>query len=136
MTLLQGHLAFLGDTMINGGNASIYVKNMDKSVIFYTEVLGLRLRNRVGETWAELDAGSGLTLGLHPANPPKTVAAGAVGAINVELRVSEPLEAVVQTLSARGVTFNGPILEYDAVRIASMNDLDQNIILLAQVLIE
>lgn len=31
--------------------------NMDKAIVFYTEVLGLTLKNRAGNDWAELDVG-------------------------------------------------------------------------------
>ena len=120
--------------MINGGNASVYVSDMDRSVKFYTEGLGLALRARAGETWAELDAGAGLTIGLHPGEVPRTVAPGTIGAINIELRVTTALEEVVDALKARGVSFNGDILDYDNVRLASLSDPDGNVILLAQVL--
>ncbi len=53
--------------MIEGGTPTIYVSDMDRAVTFYTEVLGLRLISRHGDDWASVDAGKGLTLGLHPA---------------------------------------------------------------------
>ena len=55
--------------MITGGNATVFVSDMDNAVRFYTEVLGLRLTNRFGDHWATVDAGKGLTIGLHPASP-------------------------------------------------------------------
>ncbi len=117
-----------------GGNASIYVSDMDRAIAFYTAALGLKLRTRVGEDWAEIEAGNGLVIGLHPARPPATPAAGTAGAINIELAVTQPLEDVVATLSGRGVPFNGPILNYENVRLASLSDPDGNALLLAQVL--
>lgn len=120
--------------MISGGTASVYVSDMDRAIAFYTDAVGLRLIQRVGTTWAEIDAGEGLIIGLHPANPPQTAAAGVAGSINIELRVTVPMEEVIAALSARGVTFDGPIKEYDAVRIASFSDPDGNAILLGQVL--
>ena len=42
--------------MISGGNATIYVSNMDAAVRFYTEVLGLKLTNRFGNHWATVQA--------------------------------------------------------------------------------
>ena len=121
--------------MINGGNASVYVTDMDRAVAFYTDSVGLKLKNRVGTTWAEIDAGKGLIIGLHMAAPPDTVAAGTIGAINIELAVNEPMEVVIETLTQRGVEFTGPIKEYEAVRIASFYDPDRNVIVLGQVLI-
>ncbi|HEX4134941.1 MAG TPA: VOC family protein [Bryobacteraceae bacterium] len=55
--------------MISGGNATVFVSNMDAAVRFYTEVLGLKLTNRFGDNWATVEAGKGLTIGLHPASP-------------------------------------------------------------------
>ena len=63
--------------MISSGNATISVSNLDAAIRFYTEQLGLRLTNRIGDRWATIDAGAsywtsdgiaaGLTLGLRPA---------------------------------------------------------------------
>jgi hypothetical protein len=45
---------------ISGGNASVYITNMDRAVDFYTTKLGLPLRVRIQNEWAEIDAGRGL----------------------------------------------------------------------------
>ena len=51
--------------MISGGNATVIVANMDKSIRFYTNVLGLKLTNRFGNDWATVSAGAfGQRLGL------------------------------------------------------------------------
>lgn len=118
----------------SGGNASIYVTDIDRAVEFYTATLGFPLKVRVGTEWAEIDAGKGLTLGIHRARPPETVEAGTRGAINIELAVTRSLDEVVPTLKARGVRFKGEILNYPAVRIATVLDPDNNEILLGQVL--
>ena len=65
--------------MISGGNATVYVSNMDAAVRFYTENLGLKLTNRFGNHWATIEAGpsywttdevgAGLVIGLHPQSP-------------------------------------------------------------------
>lgn len=54
--------------MIAGGNATVYVSNMDAAVRFYTEALGLKLTNRFGNDWATVQAGTTLVVGLHPAS--------------------------------------------------------------------
>lgn len=102
--------------------------------MFYTKALGLMLRVQVGSTWAEIDAGNGFTIGLHPGNPPTTAAPGMSGAINIELNVDEPLEDVIEALEQRGVSFNEPIQSYADVRIVPFSDPDGNRLLLAQVL--
>lgn len=120
--------------MIRGGNASVYVTDIDRAVDFWTHHVGLPLKTRVGTTWAEIDAGDGLIIGIHQANPPDTVPAGQRGAINIELKVTEPIEDVVAAMESRGVKFTGPILHYEAVNIASFYDPDWNVFHLAQVL--
>jgi catechol 2,3-dioxygenase-like lactoylglutathione lyase family enzyme len=45
--------------MISGGNATVFVSNMDAAVRFYTQVLGLRLTNRFGDNWATGRSGPG-----------------------------------------------------------------------------
>ena len=117
-----------------GGNASIYVTDIDRAVDFFTTKLGFPLKVRVGTEWAEIDAGKGLVIGIHRARPPETVAAGTRGAINIELTVTRPMDDIVAELKTRGVTFKGNILNYPAVRIATLLDPDNNEILLSQVL--
>jgi hypothetical protein len=107
---------------------------MDRAIDFYVRQLGLHLRTRIGGEWAEIDAGRGLIIGLHPARPPETVRAGTVGAINIELSVTKPLEQVIDELTARDVKFATSIQEYPAVRLLSTFDPDNNVILLAQIL--
>jgi catechol 2,3-dioxygenase-like lactoylglutathione lyase family enzyme len=117
-----------------GGNVSIYVSDMDRAVHFYSDTLGLRLRTKSASQWAEFDAGSGLTIGLHPANPPSTPAPGQGSAINVVLKATRTLEGVVDALKMRGVTFKGEILNYEDMRLATLTDPDGNALLLAQAL--
>ena len=120
--------------MIDGGNASIYVSNMDASIRFFTEQIGLKLRTRIENEWAELDAGKGLVIGLHPARTGETADPGERGAIDIELNVSQPIDDVVAELKSRGVKFSGPIIRYPNVHIASFYDPDNNVIVLAEVI--
>lgn len=118
--------------LFSGGNTSIYISDMDRSIRFYVESLGLRLLTRIDNEWAELDAGGGMIIGLHPANPPTTPKPGALGAFNIEFRVIGSLDAAVEALKSRGVRFTKPILNYEHVRLASFTDPDKNVLLLAQ----
>ncbi len=111
--------------MISGGNATIFVSNMDEAVRFYTDVLGLRLTNRFGDAWATVDAGKGLTIGLHPASP-KYPSPGTKGAMTLGLEIDEPIETVVARLSEKGVRFTGAIVEDDAGKFAQLEDPDGN----------
>jgi catechol 2,3-dioxygenase-like lactoylglutathione lyase family enzyme len=50
--------------MIIGGNVTVFVANMDASLKFYSEVLGLKVSSHYGDHWASVEAGS-FTIGLH-----------------------------------------------------------------------
>jgi catechol 2,3-dioxygenase-like lactoylglutathione lyase family enzyme len=40
--------------MITGGNATVFVTNMDASLKFYREVLGLKVSSHYGDHWPRL----------------------------------------------------------------------------------
>ena len=120
--------------MIHGGNATIYVSDMDRAVGFYTNTLGLKLQFRAGNHWAQVDAGNGLQIGLHPTGP-HSPPAGKSGSISVGFSISKPLDQVVNTLQSRGVAFRGPIVD-DAkggIRLAFFGDPDGNDLYLVEV---
>lgn len=117
--------------MINGGLATIYVSNLDRAVKFYTETLGLKLQYQAGQGWASIDAGNGLVLGLHGTHPggPEP---GKNGATQVGFELDEPLDAVYSKLTERGLKFQGPIMDTDAVRLAYFSDPDGNLFYLSE----
>jgi catechol 2,3-dioxygenase-like lactoylglutathione lyase family enzyme len=112
--------------MISGGNITVMVSNMDASVRFYTEVLGMKLTNRFGDHWATVDAGKGLSIGLHPASP-KYPAPGTKGGMLIGLEIDEPIQQVVDRLRNKGVHFLGPIVnDAGAGSFADFEDPDGN----------
>lgn len=111
--------------MIRGGNATIFVSDMNRAVQFYVEVLGLKLEYRAGDHWAQVDAGEGMKLGLHPESETAS-APGTRGAIQIGLNVTEPLDRVVEVIRSRGGKFEGDIRDDKTVRIAFVNDPDGN----------
>lgn len=113
--------------MFKGGNATLFVADFEASLRFYTEVLGLPLRMRAENYWAEVVAGDDLVIGIHPSNDDHA-APGTVGAIEIGLIVDEPLEKVIERLKPRGVNFKGPIVEDDngAMRFQYLEDPDGN----------
>jgi catechol 2,3-dioxygenase-like lactoylglutathione lyase family enzyme len=117
--------------MIRGGNATIYVTDMQRAVDFYQGTLGLGLAFRAGDHWAEIDAGGGLHLGLHPAST-RGPAPGTPGGITVGLAVDEPLDAVVATLRERGVEVRGPVVDEGGLALAFFADPDGNPLYLAE----
>ncbi len=119
--------------MIEGGTPTIYVSDMDRAVEFYTAVLGLRLESRYDNEWASVDAGKGMTIGLHPAAE-RMGAPGTLGSINIGFNVTESLDEVVRTLESRGVTFDGPISgdANGSIRLAFFGDPDGNSLYLCE----
>ena len=111
--------------MISGGNATVLVSNMDRAIRFYTDVLGLRLLNRFGDHWATVSAGTGLTIGLHPASE-KYAAPGTKGGIMVGLEIDEPIEALMAQLKDKGVQFTGAVVEETAGKFIHLEDPDGN----------
>ncbi len=118
--------------MISGGNATVFVSNMDRAVRFYTEVLGLKLTNRFGDHWATVEAGKGLTIGLHPASP-KYPAPGTKGAVMLGLEIDDAIERVVSRLSEKGVQVKGSIIRDEAGNFVHLEDPDGNEIYLWEV---
>ncbi len=106
---------------------------MDAAVRFYTESLGLKLTNRVGNQWATIEAGpsywttdevgAGLIIGLHPQSP-KHPAPGTMGAVGFGLETYEPIESVIARLAKRGVAMTGDIVRFEAGNTVGFEDPD------------
>ena len=109
--------------MINGGNATIFVSDMDKAIEFYTNALGMKLRMRAENFWAEVQAGEGLIIGLHPASP-NAESPGTAGSIQIGLNVTEPLEEVERRIAEHGISFQGEIVADSPGRFANIVDPD------------
>lgn len=114
-------------TSIAGGHAVIYVSDMDRSIRFYTEVLGLPLTCRFEGRWATVEAGRALVIGLHPRTE-WSLEPGVRGSITLGLSVDEPIERVMTKLAARGVRVNGAPAAHDEF---SVLDPDGNVIVLS-----
>ncbi|MBT8487160.1 MAG: VOC family protein [Phycisphaerae bacterium] len=115
---------------ISGGSPTVFVGDMQSAVEFYTEVLGFRVQHRADDHYALIDAGHGLTIGLHlpSANAPPP---GTPGAIEIGFNVYRPIAEVVDALRARGVEFRvdeagDPIVDDGPVQLAFFNDPDGN----------
>ena len=96
----------------------------------FIRVLGLRLTNRFGDHWATVDAGKGLTIGLHPASP-KFPAPGTKGGMMLGLEIGMSIEQAVSRLTERGVKVGGIIR--DAAGNFDCEDPDGNPIYLWEV---
>jgi catechol 2,3-dioxygenase-like lactoylglutathione lyase family enzyme len=119
--------------MISSGNATIYVSDLDAAIRFYTDQLGLRLTNRIGDRWATIDAGAsywtsegiaaGLTLGLRPASaqhPPP----GTTGGVGFGFETYRQIEDVAAQLKGRRVRVTGDVISFEAGKVVAFTDFD------------
>ncbi|MDA4114572.1 MAG: VOC family protein [Thaumarchaeota archaeon] len=114
--------------MITSGNVTVLVSDLARSVGFYTETLGLELKVRYGENYAEV-AVEGLTVALHP--PVKDGAShGGSQSLSVGFAVPD-LRAAVEELKEKGVSFSR-IAEDGFVKLAFFSDPDGNPLYLAE----
>ncbi len=111
--------------LISGGSPTVFITNMDRAVRFYSQTLGLNVAYRAGDHFCMIDAGDGLMIGLHPPGQ-RAAAPGTSGSIQIGLNVSRPIDEVVAELKTRGVIFNGPVVDDEAVKLAFFNDPDGN----------
>lgn len=119
--------------MISSGNATIDVSNLDAAIRFYTQQLGMKLTNRIGDRWATVDAGpsywttgavtAGLTIGLRPASP-RSAAPGTRGGMGYGLETYRPCEEVIAELTTRGVRVTSEIIRFDAGNTFMFEDVD------------
>jgi len=117
-------------SVINGGNATIYVTELERAVDFYTGTLGLPLVYQA-KLGVHQGGWGGFEIGLHPAGS-HTPTPGTAGAVTVGLSVDEPIDQVVSVLQARGVVFDGPVTDDGPVKLAFFADPDGNALYLAE----
>jgi catechol 2,3-dioxygenase-like lactoylglutathione lyase family enzyme len=112
--------------MIYGGNATVYVSDMDKAVQFYSDVLGLKLTNRFGNHWATVQAGKSLVIGLHPCRT-GSPAPGTRGSVQIGLVLApdHPIEQLADRLRKHGVDVS-EIIESEAGNYINFEDPDGN----------
>lgn len=98
------------------------VSDMNQSVKFYVETLGLRLKTRHGDHFAQIQA-PGAIIALHPSSKTSPDTKG--GSMSIGFSVDN-LEMTIQELKAKGVRFVSGIVDDEQVRIASFTDPDGN----------
>jgi predicted enzyme related to lactoylglutathione lyase len=118
------------DAMYRTANVTLMVSEMDRAVEFYTHAVGLELKVRYGNEWAEVSV-PGLTLGLHQARGPIMRSDPAIG-ISIGLEVDD-IEAAILELQAKGVVFPTGIRETNDLREASFADPDGTSLYLAEI---
>ena len=116
--------------MFSSGNVTIYVADMDRSVRFYSETLGLKLAYRFGNHWASIEVGKGLTIGLHPSSDRSP--AGKHGSMAIGLELTGKIGDAIKTLESRGVRFQAGVNEGKAGSFVGFEDPDGNQLYLAE----
>ena len=107
--------------MYTGGILTVMVSDFDQAVRFYTETLGLKLKMRAGNGWAEIEA-PGVQIGLHAAGLHGPQPGGA-GGMSLGLMVDD-LDQAAASLRARGVEV-APPTQGEGARFAFFKDPDQ-----------
>jgi catechol 2,3-dioxygenase-like lactoylglutathione lyase family enzyme len=97
-----------------------WTTDMDRSVAFYGDVLGLPLIQRAGNEWARFRAGD-VGLALHATDGPEVPPGGTV------VFAVDDLDAARAALEARGVRFDGHEAEVAGfARFSTFHDPDGN----------
>jgi catechol 2,3-dioxygenase-like lactoylglutathione lyase family enzyme len=108
--------------MFKAGNVTVQVTDLGRAIRFYTETLGLKLRYRAGDEWAEI-LGPSVIIGLQPTTAPAMRLAEQVAArVSIGFVVDRLAETRL-TLEGRGVHFLTETDE-ETVRIATFCDPD------------
>lgn len=113
---------------IVGNLPTLPVKDLERSVSFYRDVLGLDVQFVQGSTWATMDTGNGTQIALryHPGGKPGDIT-------SIGFTVGSKIDELVTDLNTRGVSFFGPILDTGTMKAAFFCDPDGNPLYLAQI---
>lgn len=102
----------------------IVVKDFDKALKEYTEVLGFKIRERADEwKWAELQSpDGGCTLGICEENEEMIAGTNAVITITVK-----DLDSKIKELQSKGATLEGDVCEVPGhVKMQTLSDKSGN----------
>ena len=107
---------------------TVIASNFGKSLKFYTETLGLKLRKNYGNEYAEI-AAPGMTIGIHPKESGDKP--GNMKGVQIGFAVAD-IHAVVRELKKKGVKFKGGIIDDGWGLLAFFVDPDNNMLYLGQ----
>lgn len=107
------------------GSVIVAVSNLEKSVQFYHEVIGLPIKQK-RENWVEL-AKEGATVILHPASKPINTGTSIDNGIVIGLIVGD-IESAVRELRTKNVTVYRDIVSHKAGKNCIVLDPDKYMI--------
>ena len=115
--------------MVNQGMLTVYVTDLERSVKFYSDVLGMTVKMHFPGHYAQVEI-KGLTIGLHPTSP-KSPKAGNSESLSIGLSV-EDIHSEMKLLIDKGVNFSGDVIDDVQILLAFFKDPDGNPLYLAQ----
>ena len=116
------------------GNVILAVKDLDKSIQFYNEIIGLPIKEQ-RRTWVDLGT-SGALLSLHPASlTAQHIGSSIENGISMGFLVGD-LKSALEEMKTKNVTVYRDIVEKDAGKNAIILDPDQYMISLFEPIYE
>ncbi len=108
------------------GNVILAVKDLDKSLQFYHEIIGLPIKSQ-RRSWIDLGT-SGALLSLHPASLTEQHSGGSIeNGITIGFLVGD-VKSAVEEIRGKGVKIHREIVEKDAGKNAVIVDPDDYLI--------
>ena len=108
------------------GNVILAVQDLDKSIQFYNEIIGLPIKDQ-RKTWVDLGT-SGALLSLHPASSTAEHAGDSIdNGISIGFLVGD-LKSAIEELKTKGVTVHRDIMESEVGKNAVILDPDKYMI--------
>jgi len=108
------------------GNVILAVKDLDKSIKFYNEIIGLPIKDQ-RKTWVDLGT-SGALLSLHPASlSAQHVGSSIENGISLGFIVGD-LKSALEEVKTQGVKIYRDIIEKNAGKNAVILDPDEYLI--------
>ncbi len=108
------------------GNVILAVKDLDKSLEFYHEIIGLPIRNQ-RRTWIDLGT-SGAIISLHPASlTAEHIGSSIENGITLGFLVGD-IKSAVEELKSKGINIYREIVEREAGKNAIVLDPDDYLV--------
>ncbi len=108
------------------GNVILAVKDLDKSLEFYHEIIGLPIRNQ-RRTWIDLGT-SGAIISLHPASlTAEHIGSSIENGITLGFLVGD-IKSAVEELKSKNIKIHREIVERDAGKNAIVLDPDDYLV--------
>jgi len=109
------------------GNVILAVKDIDKSLAFYHDLIGLPIKNQ-RRSWVDLGTSGGALLSLHPASlTAQHIGSSIENGITIGFLVGD-VKSAVEELKSKGVTIYRDIVERDAGKNAIVLDPDDYLV--------